>query len=271
MPSTRSSVAIASSKSRRSFASPAVSDVSSAASTACLASFTASGGRRAITRASSMASSSHSRLRRHLVHEAESHRLLGVDAPAGQDELHGALLADHACEALRAAAAGDDPERDLRLPELGGLGGDDHVAHQGQLAAAAEGESGHRGDHRRAAGCEPVPERDRRGLQHVLERALRHRLDVGAGGEHLGAAGNHDAVTSGSPSSSSTASASSPITSGDSALRRSGRSSVTIPTASSDLDHLRDVLHRPVYFGISALMPVASRPMISFWICEVPS
>ena len=42
----------------------------------------------------------------------------------------------------------------------------------------------------------------------------------------------------------------------------------TTPTASYALD--LDGCHRP-YSGISALMPVAWRPMISFWICEVPS
>ena len=48
MPSTRSSVAIASSYRRRSCSSPAPSAVSSAASTACLASRAAIGGREAI-------------------------------------------------------------------------------------------------------------------------------------------------------------------------------------------------------------------------------
>ena len=46
---------------------------------------------------------------------------LGVEAPAGQDQLHRALLAQDAREALRPAAAGDDPERDLGLAELGAV------------------------------------------------------------------------------------------------------------------------------------------------------
>ena len=97
-------------------------------------------------------------------------------------------------EALGAAAARDDPERDLRLPELGGLGGDDQVAEQRELAAPAQGETRHRRDDRRAGGGDPLPERHRRAVQHVLERALRHRLDVRAGREHLVAPGEHDAV-----------------------------------------------------------------------------
>ena len=46
---------------------------------------------------------------------------------------------------------GMTPEVDLRLAEFGVVGGDDEVAHHGQLAAAAEREAGHRGDHRLAA------------------------------------------------------------------------------------------------------------------------
>ena len=79
--------------------------------------------------------------------------------------------------------------------------------------------------------------------------------------------------TSGSGSSRSSSAAISSIISGESALRASGRlsrsrrdvelvdamvstSSATAHSASS---------------GVIALIPVAARPMISFWICEVPS
>ena len=59
------------------------------------------------------------------------------------------------------------------------------------------------------------------------------------------------------------------MTSGESALRFSGRSSVTTPTAPSRDSNVGTSAH--LYSGISALMPVAWRPMISFWICDVPS
>ena len=49
---------------------------------------------------------------------------------------------------LRAARAGDDAKVDLRLSELGGIGGDDQVAHHRELAAAAEREPGDRRDDR---------------------------------------------------------------------------------------------------------------------------
>src|SRR6478672_7698356 len=83
-------------------------------------------------------------LRRHLVDEAVPLGLGGVHPPPGEYELHRPLLPEHTRQPLRSAAAGDDPERDLRLPELGGLGRDDQVTHQRELAAAAEREAGDR-------------------------------------------------------------------------------------------------------------------------------
>jgi hypothetical protein len=70
---------------------------------------------------------------------------------AGQAQVHRLGLADGARQALRAAGAGQGAQLDLRLAELRGVGGDDHVAHHRQLAAAAQREAGHRGDHRLAA------------------------------------------------------------------------------------------------------------------------
>jgi hypothetical protein len=64
--------------------------------------------------------------------------LLGVHHAAGQAHLHGLGLADHAGEALRAAGARHDAELDLGLAEARRVGGDDDVAHHGELAAAAE-------------------------------------------------------------------------------------------------------------------------------------
>ena len=51
-------------------------------------------------------------------------------------------------QALRAAHARHDAEGDLGLAELRGVGGDDDVAHHGELAAAAEAIAGDRGDER---------------------------------------------------------------------------------------------------------------------------
>ena len=69
-------------------------------------------------------------------------RLLGGEGAAGERELHGARLADGLREALRSAAAGDDADVDLGLAEGRGGRGEDDVAHEGELAAAAELGSG---------------------------------------------------------------------------------------------------------------------------------
>ena len=60
-------------------------------------------------------------------------------------------LPTEAGEALRAAGARHDAELDLGLAELGRVGGDDDVAHHGELAAAAEREARDRGNDRLAA------------------------------------------------------------------------------------------------------------------------
>ena len=169
--------------------------------------------------------SSHSPCRRHLVDEAQPLGLGGVDPPPGQHQLHRPLLADHARQPLRSAAAGDDPERDLRLAELGRLGGDDHVAQQRQLAAAAEREARDRGDQRRPASRRAAARTTAAGWRSDSSKVRSaHRPDVGAGGEHLVA--TRRSRCSGPPGrrrSASTAVASSSISSGESALRASGR------------------------------------------------
>ena len=73
-----------------------------------------------------------------------------VHHPAGQAHLHRLGLADEAGEPLRAAGARHDAELDLGLAELRRVGGEDEVAHHGELAAAAEREARHRRDHRLA-------------------------------------------------------------------------------------------------------------------------
>ena len=124
---------------------------------------------------------------------------VGADLAAGEDEVLGPGRADEAGQALRAAAAGDDAEQDLRLAELGLLAGDPEVAGQGQLAAAAEGEAadarrswrggcGHRvegpvGSGRRARG-------PRRGVITCVGSPAELG-DLGAGREEPIAAGDH--------------------------------------------------------------------------------
>ena len=71
-------------------------------------------------------------------HHAPVRRLFRGEVAAGEGELHGARLADGLREALRAAAAGDDADVDLGLAEGRGGRGEDDVAHERELAAAAE-------------------------------------------------------------------------------------------------------------------------------------
>ncbi len=159
-----------------------------------------------------------------LVDQAQLQRGRGVEALAGEHELHRSLLAEHPRQALGATAAGDDSEVDLRLAELGALGGDDHVAGERQLAAAAQRVAGDGGDHRRLDRGEAAPEGGGRVAQRLGEAALRHRLDVGAGGEDLLGAGDDDAAHLGvgvEPLQLARPAAS--ISSGERALRASGR------------------------------------------------
>ena len=72
--------------------------------------------------------------------------LLAAEHLARQDDLHGLALANGTGEALRRARAGDHTELDLGLAERGAGGAVEDVAHEGELAAAAEGVAGDGGD-----------------------------------------------------------------------------------------------------------------------------
>ena len=97
----------------------------------------------------------------------------GIHHAAGQNQIHRFGLADRARQPLRAADAGNDPELDLRLAELGILGGDHDVALHGELAAAAERETGHRGDDRLARVRGRVPGAGEIPHEHVDARTCR--------------------------------------------------------------------------------------------------
>ena len=116
----------------------------------------------------------------------------GVDRSPGEDQLHRLRLADRAGEALGSTHPRYDPELDLRLAELRGFAGEDEVAHQRELAAAAERVAGHSGDERGANGGERCPPGEPVGEVHVDERLRCHLLDVGASGERAGRPGDDD-------------------------------------------------------------------------------
>ena len=125
---------------------------------------------------------------------------------------HRLRLADEAGQPLRAAGAGDDAELDLGLAEFGGVGGEDEIAHHREFAAAAEREARHRGDDRLAQPRDVLPARDEVLEEDIGEALVLHLLDVGAGGEGLLRAGQHDrADRPRSPSNASSAALSSSI------------------------------------------------------------
>ena len=84
----------------------------------------------------------------HFGDEAQLVAFLGADVAAGQHHAHRPLERDHAAEALHAAGAGGQADARLGQGELGLVGGDDDVAGQRDLEAAAHGDAVHRGDHR---------------------------------------------------------------------------------------------------------------------------
>lgn len=117
---------------------------------------------------------------------------------------------------LSVSLTGDDPERNLRLPELGGVPRDDHVRHHHELAAAAErvavdgrhdglGDGGEVGplqkEEKTVGGCRqgggPVDSPPGKaggradylvehiGAEGLHEGLARHLLDVRAGRERL--------------------------------------------------------------------------------------
>jgi hypothetical protein len=188
------------------------------------------------------------------------------------DQLHRPRLADRARQPLGAARSGEHPERDLRQPELRVLGGDDHVAGERQLEAAAEDPARDRGDQRGLDGVEPLPE-GVVGLTGAGRPLLGERPDVGAGGECLGAAGDDDAAHLGLGVEA--------LERGAELVEHPGAERVAALGVVETAD--REVVlgsaidgderaHEPGSAkGRIASIPVALRPMISFWISEVPS
>ena len=271
MPSTRSSVAIASSYSRRSWSSAGGERASPPrrARPASRAGRRSAAGARppAPARSPSRATPSSPATWLTIPSACAS---CAVDPAAGQHELHRALLADHAREPLGAAAARDDPEQDLRLAELGRLGGDDHVAGERQLAAAAERAAGHGGDHRRPD-RRACAARSARTASSSASWKLRSRIALmsAPAAKYLVAARDHDAADRRGrrPSLAQLAPAARPSARPRARCAHRAGSAGRSPTR----PRARRASWRLGRHQVIALMPVTARPMISFWICDVPS
>src|SRR5207247_1951813 len=89
---------------------------------------------------------------------------------------------------------GDDPERGLRLAEASGLRGDDQIAGERKLAAAAEAVAGHRGDERRPEVANHVPPLDAPRVVELDRRAPGELPDVGSRRERALRPTKHDAT-----------------------------------------------------------------------------
>ncbi len=122
--------------------------------------------------------------------EAERERLVGGDAPPAHDDVLRTPEPDETCEPLRAARAGDHPDRHLRESELEVVGGEPEVAGERELEPDAEAVAVKRRDHRLRAA---LRRRDVVGeARDVPGRPLQEPGDVAAGGERLAGAGQHD-------------------------------------------------------------------------------
>ena len=82
------------------------------------------------------------------VGQPDLERLGGWHGPTGQDQVHGAAVADEAGEADRAEVAQRDAEAAAEDPEDGVLGGHPQVAPEGELDAAGHGVALDGGDDR---------------------------------------------------------------------------------------------------------------------------
>nr|KAJ9624696.1 hypothetical protein H2204_010738 [Knufia peltigerae] len=130
----------------------------------------------------------------HLVDDAQGQCACGVDRGAQQAQLQRGRPTTQAQQALAAAEARNQAEIDLRLADLGGIGGDAQMAGHGQFQPAAQRKSVHAGDHRLGHAFDAAHQRlAEQGEITSLNRAqCVHFRDVGAGYERLGAgAGQH--------------------------------------------------------------------------------
>src|SRR5712691_13287106 len=82
------------------------------------------------------------------IHQAMLSHLLCADLSACQHQLHCAVLAEGACQPLRATCRRNNAKQDLRLSKACSLRCYDHVAMHRQFAAAADSIATHRRDHR---------------------------------------------------------------------------------------------------------------------------
>jgi hypothetical protein len=120
----------------------------------------------------------------HAAHQAGALGFGGVHHAGGEGQVHGFGFAHGARQALGAARTGDDAELDLGLAKLGVVGGDDEVAHHGQLAAATQRKAADGGDHGFANVANGFPVAgDVVAFVHIGKAVGGHGANVGTGGK----------------------------------------------------------------------------------------
>jgi hypothetical protein len=106
-----------------------------------------------------------------------------IEAP--EDDFEGTPASHEAGQSLRSASTGDDPDRDLGLPEDGCLDvGEAHVAREHQLAASSPAAPRDLGDGDLGHGAEPVDHRVKQpelpGWRRRRFRQIEDEIHVGA-------------------------------------------------------------------------------------------
>ena len=117
------------------------------------------------------------------IDDAERERFVGPDLAPAPDDLLGPRRPDQAGQPLGAAAAGEDPEQDLREADPRGVAGDAQVARERDLEPAAERVATDRGDHRPRDRRERVDGAAERGADQLRRDGIGELADVGAGRE----------------------------------------------------------------------------------------
>src|SRR5258707_5436940 len=110
------------------------------------------------------------------IHQAESMHFLSSDRCSRKHNLHSAVLAKGARQALCSACPGNDAKINLRLPKTRIFGGHDHVTMHCQFASSPQGIAANGSNHGFMNAFNTCPG-FKSAKQHVYGRLIGHLLD----------------------------------------------------------------------------------------------